>query len=133
MVSFLRRAAAHFTFFAAVVLVVSQFATGMDFVKLSPDKKGFVLDPSGDRYVPWGHNYGSVDIMERLAQDPKRVEREFAEMKVAGTTVARVHPEMPAFFDGPHKPNAEALERLRQLLAIAEQSGIYLQITGLGC
>src|SRR4029078_4570012 len=133
VVSFLRRTAAHFTFFAAVLLVVSPLATGMDFVKLSPDKKGFVLDPSGDRYVPWGHNYGSVDIMERLTKDPKRVEREFAEMKAAGTTVARVHPEMPAFFDGPHKANAEALERLRQLLAIAEKSGIYLQITGLAC
>jgi hypothetical protein len=105
----------------------------MDFVKLSPDKKGFVLDPSGDRYIPWGHNYGSVDIMERLNQNPNRVERDFAEMKAAGTTVARVHPEMPAFFDGPQKVNAQAVDRLKQLLAIAEKSGIYLQMTGLAC
>jgi len=105
----------------------------MDFVRLSPDKQGFVLDPSGERYVPWGHNYGSVDIMDRLAQDPKRVEREFADMKAAGTTVARVHPEMPAFFDGPEKVKAQAVEQLHQLLSIAEKSGIYLQITGLAC
>jgi hypothetical protein len=105
----------------------------MDFVKLSPDKKGFVLDPSGDRYVPWGHNYASVDIMQRLSKDPARVEREFAEMKAAGTTLARVHPEMPAFFDGPEKLNVQAIDRLRHLLAIAEKSGIYLKITGLAC
>jgi hypothetical protein len=105
----------------------------MDFVKISPDKKGFVLYPSGERYVPWGHNYGSVDIMQRLAEEPERVEREFAAMKAAGTTVARVHPEMPAFFDGAGKANAEAIERLRKLLAIAEKSGIYLKITGLAC
>jgi endo-1,4-beta-mannosidase len=71
--------------------------------------------------------------MQRLAEDPARVEREFAAMKAAGTTVARVHPEMPAFFDGAGKANAEAIDRLRKLLAIAEKSGIYLKITGLAC
>jgi hypothetical protein len=105
----------------------------MDVVRISPDGKGFVLDPSGDRYVPWGHNYGSVDIMERLAKDPERVEREFAEMKAAGTTVARVHPEMPALLNGPDQVNSAALDLLGRLLTIAEKSGIYLQITGLAC
>jgi endo-1,4-beta-mannosidase len=71
--------------------------------------------------------------MQRLAEEPARVEREFAAMKAAGTTVARVHPEMPAFFDGAGKANAEAIDRLRKLLAIAEKSGIYLKITGLAC
>jgi hypothetical protein len=115
------------------MLLVGRIATGMDFVKLSPDKKGFVLDPSGYRYIPWGHNYASVDIMEQLGNDPNRVEREFAEMKAAGTTVARVHPDMPAFFDGPQKLNAQAVDRLKRLLAIAEKSGIYLHVTGLAC
>ena len=105
----------------------------MDYIKLSPDKRGFVLDPSGERYVPWGHNYGSVDIMERLATDPARVERDFAEMKAAGTTVARVHPEMPAFLHGPDKADPAALARLARLLQIAEKSGVYLHITGLAC
>jgi hypothetical protein len=118
---------------AALLLTAASTVTGMDFVRLSPDKKGFVLDPSGERYVPWGHNYGSVDILERLAKDPGRVERDFAEMKAAGTTVARVHPEMPAFFEGPGQLNAQAVERLKHLLAIAEKSGIYLKITGLAC
>jgi hypothetical protein len=115
------------------LLLLGRNATGMDFVKISPDKKGFVLDPSGARYVPWGHNYGSVDIMQRLAQDPERVEREFADMKAAGTTVARVHPEMPALLQGPDQANSQAVDRLRHLLTIAEKSGIYLQITGLAC
>ncbi len=119
--------------FSVALLGVGGDAAGMDFVKISPDKKGFVLDPSGDRYVPWGHNYASVDIMERLASEPARVEREFADMKAAGTTVARVHPEMPAFFHGPDKANSQAIDRLAHLLKISEQSGIYLQITGLAC
>ncbi len=119
--------------FALALLLASRHATAMDFVKLSPDKKGFVLDPSGDRYVPWGHNYASVDIMDRLAKDPARVERDFAEMKAAGTTVARVHPEMPAFLRGPDKVDPAALQRLERLLQVAEKSGVYLHITGLAC
>ena len=59
----------------------------LETVKVAANKKGFILHPSGKRYVPWGHNYASVDILERLAKDPKRVEREFVEMKAAGTTV----------------------------------------------
>jgi hypothetical protein len=133
VVALLRSAIEPCWLFAAVLLLVGRPSAAMDFVKLSPDKKGFVLDPSGERYVPWGHNYGSVDIMQRLAEDSQRVEREFAEMKAAGTTVARVHPEMPAFFDGPGKINPQAIERLKRLVSIAEQSGIYLKITGLAC
>jgi hypothetical protein len=103
----------------------------METVKVAPDKKGFVLSPSGERYIPWGHNYASVDLMERLAKDPARVEREFAEMKAAGTTVARIHPEMPQIMLGPDKADPKALEQLQKLLKIAEKTGIYLKITGL--
>lgn len=108
-------------------------AATMETVKVAPDKKGFILDPSGRRYVPWGHNYASVDIMERLAKDPARVEREFAEMKAAGTTVARIHPEMPRILSGPGKADPQAIEQIKKLLKIAESTGIYLKITGLAC
>jgi hypothetical protein len=109
------------------------WAADMETVRIASDKKGFILHPSGDRYVPWGHNYASVDIMERFAKDPARVEREFTEMRAAGTTVARIHPEMPNILTGPDKADPHALNRLGKLLAIAEKSGIHLKITGLAC
>lgn len=104
-----------------------------EWVKVAPDQKGFVLHPSGARFVPWGHNYASVDLLERLKNDPDRVEREFAEMKAAGTTVARLHPEMPRILTGPREADPEALDQIRKLLKIAENSGIRLMITGLAC
>jgi hypothetical protein len=119
--------------FALVCLTGGAWAAGMETVRIAPDKKGFILHPSGDRYVPWGHNYASVDIMERLANDPARVEREFTEMKAAGTTVARVHPEMPRILAGPDEVDPHALDQLRKLLKMAENSGIHLKITGLAC
>jgi hypothetical protein len=108
-------------------------AAEMETVQVAPDKKGFILSPSGDRYVPWGHNYASVDILERLAKEPERVEREFAEMKAAGTTVARIHPELPRILTAPDKADPQAIEQLKKLLQIAENSGIHLKITGLAC
>lgn len=116
-----------------VLVSRSTCAAELETVRIAPDKKGFVLHPSGDRFVPWGHNYASVDILKRMADEPTRVEREFSEMKAAGTTVARVHPELPRILTGPDKADPKALDQLKKLLKIAEKSGIYLKITGLAC
>ncbi len=118
-------------FVSAVVIAAERGAADLETVKLAPDKKGFVLHPSGKRYVPWGHNYASVDVLERLAKDPDRVKREFAEMKAAGTNVARVHPELPRLLRGPREVNPAGIVSLKQLLKIAEEAGIHLKITGL--
>ncbi len=119
--------------FVQVFVTCGAWAADMETVKIAPGNKGFRLFPSGDRYIPWGHNYASAEVMERLAKDPARVEREFTEMKVAGTTVARIHPEMPRILNGPDKADPQALGQLKKLLRIAEKSGIHLMITGLAC
>ncbi len=105
----------------------------MQSIKVSPDQKGFILSPTGEKFIPWGHNYASVDILERLAKEPARVEREFAEMKAAGTNVARIHPEFLHLMAGPDKTKPEGVQLLLKLLKIAEANGIYLKITGLAC
>jgi hypothetical protein len=48
-------------------------------------------------------------------------------MKAAGTTVARIHPEMPRVRAAPDKANPPALAQLRELLKIAENSAIHLK------
>jgi hypothetical protein len=40
--------------FALISLTRGAWAAGMETVKIAPDKEGFILDPSGDRYIPWG-------------------------------------------------------------------------------
>ena len=105
----------------------------MENVRIAPDQEGFVLHPSGKRFIPWGHNYASVDLLERLEKEPDRVDREFAEMKAAGTNVARVHPEMPRILTGPGKADPAALDLVRRLLDIAAKHEIRLKITGLAC
>lgn len=106
-------------------------AAEMPRIELSADGQRFELADSDTQFIPWGHNYASTDLLERLEADPQRVAREFQEMKAAGTTVARVHPELPRILTGPGQANPRAVSQLRQLLETAEQSGIYLKITGL--
>jgi hypothetical protein len=105
----------------------------LESVGLSPDGKGFVLMSSGRAFVPWGNNYGSVDILDRLDKDPARVERDFGDMKAAGATMARVHPEMPMLMLGPDRMDPHGLQLLGDLLKIAEKTGVYLDVTGLAC
>jgi hypothetical protein len=109
----------------------------MPWVQVSRDKKGFVLDPSGRPFVPWGFNYDRDD-KGRLIEDYwggewPAVEAHFGQMKKLGANVVRVHLQLGKFLDGPDRPNGKALDRLGQLLGLAERLRLYLDLTGLGC
>ena len=105
--------------------------------QVSKDKKGFVLDPSGRPFVPWGFNYDHDDqgrLIEDYWEDEwPTVEAHFGQMKKLGANVVRVHLQLGKFMDGPDKPNGKALDRLGKLLELAERLRLYLDLTGLGC
>jgi hypothetical protein len=106
-----------------------------DRVRLAGDGKGFVLAPSGKPFTPWGLNYGNAG---RLIEDFWEAEwttvvGDFRDMRALGANVVRVHLQFGKFMDSPNRPNAKALERLGRLLDLAEQTGLYLDLTGLGC
>jgi hypothetical protein len=104
---------------------------GMESIQMSVNRRGFVYATSGKPFVPWGHNYASVDVLKRLEENPARIAREFAEMKQSGTTVVRLHPELPRLLKGPMESDPKGLEGIRKLIEIAEGVGIYLKLTGL--
>jgi aryl-phospho-beta-D-glucosidase BglC (GH1 family) len=109
----------------------------MPWVAVSEDKKGFVLDPSGRPFVPWGFNYDHDD-QGRLLEDYwekewDKVEAHFAQMKKLGANVVRIHLQVGRFMDAADKPNESSLGRLTKLVGLAEKVGIRLDLTGLGC
>src|SRR4029077_1723991 len=59
--------------------------------------------------------------------------RDFRQMQQLGANVVRVHLQFGKFMTAADKPNAKALDRLGKLLAFAEETGLYLDLTGLGC
>ncbi|MBL7042043.1 MAG: cellulase family glycosylhydrolase [Pirellulaceae bacterium] len=111
-------------------------AADLEWVKVSDDGKGFVL-ASGRPFTPSGFNYDH-DGPGRLIEDywddewPMVVE-DFREMKELGASVVRIHLQFGKFMDSPGKPNQHSLQQLDRLVKLAEQVGLYLDLTGLGC
>src|SRR5262249_11188413 len=104
----------------------------MPWVQVAKDRKGFVLEPSGRPFLPWGFN-SDHDDKGRLTEDYwedewATVEAHFGQMKELGANVVRVHLQLGRFMDGPDKPNGKALDRLGNLLRLAERLGLYLDL-----
>jgi Cellulase (glycosyl hydrolase family 5) len=121
---------------ARLVLFAGE-AVPSEWVEAAKDGKGFVLSPSGRPFTPWGFNYDR-DSNFRLIEDYwstnwAAVERDFGEMKHLGANVVRIHLQFARFMKSPSEVNESNLERLRQLVDLAEKDGLYLDITGLGC
>ena len=119
-------------------VIANRVAVGeMPWIRVADDKQGFVLSESDKPFVPWGFNYDH-DENGRLLEDywdkewPK-VEEDFREMKQLGANVVRIHLQVAQFMIGPEKTNEANVERLSNLVAVAEKLGVYLDITGLGC
>jgi hypothetical protein len=130
------RSAAISLLFIIGTSVAAQFQE-MPWIKVAKDQNGFVLDPSGKPFTPLGFNYDH-DRTGRLLEDYWElewgiVETHFKQMKQLGANVVRIHLQFGKFMDGPGKANDKALDRLAQLLRLAEQVQLYLDLTGLGC
>jgi hypothetical protein len=126
---------------ATIVLAVTSTAcvsaADLEWIRVADDNRSFVLETSGQRFVPWGFNYDH-DRDGRLLEDYwdtewATVAADFAEMKQLGANVVRIHLQFGAFMETAHRPNQAALDHLGRLVDLAERSGLYLDLTGLGC
>jgi Cellulase (glycosyl hydrolase family 5) len=127
---------------APAALIIAGLAQAAEPAKLEPvrvarDGKSFVLEPSGKKFIHWGFNYDH-DAKGRLIEDYwtdewPAIAGDFAEMKQLGANVVRVHLQFGKFMSAPDKPNSKAIDRLGDLVKLAEKTGLYLDLTGLGC
>jgi len=112
-------------------------AADLDLVQVAADNRSFVLEKSGREFVPWGFNYdhdGPGRLIEDYWDDEwPMVAEDFREMKELGATVVRIHLQFGKFMDSPDEPNRHSLRQLARLVKLAEQVGLYLDLTGLGC
>jgi hypothetical protein len=109
----------------------------LPWIVLSPDGRGFIEEETGKPFVPWGFNYDH-DEAGRLIEDYwhtewRKVEENFREMRTLGANVVRIHLQLGRFMETPEKARPQELERLRELLRLAQAEKLYLNITGLGC
>src|SRR6185436_3242763 len=106
-------------------------------VRVASGGDGFILEKSGQPFVPWGFNYDH-DGGGRLIEDYWdaewwRVEEDFREMRELGANVVRVHLQFGKFMQSASKADAHSLHQLQRLLDLAEREQLRLDITGLGC
>ena len=106
-------------------------------IRVAADGRGFVLHPSGRVFQPWGFNYDH-DETGRLLEDYwhaewAKVAEDFREMKALGANVVRVHLQLGRFMTSEREPNRAQLAQYRKLIELAEMTGLYLDVTGLGC
>jgi len=109
----------------------------MELIRPSDDGSGFVRAESGAKFLAWGFNYDHDDP-GRLLEDYWHKEwatvvEDFKEIKALGANVVRIHPQIAKFMQTPTEPNEASLEQLARLVELAEQTALYLDITGLGC
>jgi hypothetical protein len=105
----------------------------MERIVVSPDHRGFALAGSGRAFHPWGMNYGNHGrlIEDFWDNDWDTLALDFRKMKALGANVVRVHLQFGKFMIGPNKPNPHALRQYARLLQLADQTGLYLDVTGL--
>ena len=112
-------------------------AEPLDHIRVSDDRTHFVRGESAERFIVWGVNYDH-DHAGRLLDEywidewPTVVE-DFGEIKALGANCVRIHLQLGMFLDAPDTPNGAALAQLAKLVQLAEDEGLYLDVTGLAC
>lgn len=88
----------------------------------------------GETWAPRGFNYDhdsdSKLIEEYWDSDWDRLAGDFREMKALGANVVRVHLQLPRFLKSPTEIDVPTLDRFSKLLALAEDVGLKLDLTG---
>jgi hypothetical protein len=110
---------------------------GLEVIRVSQDGRRFVRSNSGAEFRPWGFNYdhnAANRLLETYWKDEwGAVTGDFQEMKDLGANTARIHLQVSRFMKSARETNRASLAQLARLLALAEKTGLYLDVTGLGC
>jgi hypothetical protein len=122
---------------STAVETTSRNSATQRFIRVSADKRHFVFSDAISTFIPWGFNYDH-DRAGRLLEtywneEWESVASDFQEMKNLGATTVRIHFQVSSFMISETEVNQQSLKQLARLLKLTEESGLYLDITGLGC
>lgn len=112
-------------------------SSSLDWIRTSRDASHFVLATSQERIVMWGVNYDHADdgrlLEDYWEEEWDTIVEDFREIKALHANVVRIHLQVGRFLDGPETPNKSNVAQLARLVELAEQTGLYLDLTGLAC
>jgi aryl-phospho-beta-D-glucosidase BglC (GH1 family) len=106
----------------------------MEKIRISDDAKNFQTSNSQRLFYPWGFNYlgefGKL-VEESWMEDWQRLEKDFRQMKSLGANVVRIHLQFETYCKRRNEFEQSQLDRLRKMLNLARDTGLYLDLTGL--
>ena len=109
----------------------------LPWIVVSSSGDRFLRSDTGTTFTPWGFNYDRDHKMRLLEeywdQEWSTVVEDFREMKSLGANVVRIHLQFSEFMDAPDKPNQKSLSQLSRIIKLAEETQLYVDITGLAC
>lgn len=98
---------------------------------------GQFTDSEGNKMFPWGYNYTNPEEVGLIEDDWmnentwQTILADFEEMKSYSANIVRIHLQYHQFMTNATTPNEANLNRLLELVEMAETKGLYLDITGL--
>jgi hypothetical protein len=109
----------------------------LEWIQIHTDGTHFVRHQSQSKFCIWGVNYDH-DRLGRLIEDYWNAEwqivvDDFKEIKELGANVVRIHLQLGKFMETSKEANISELNQLVRLVSLAEETELYLDITGLGC
>lgn len=109
----------------------------LELIRPSEDGSSFVRVGSDAGFLAWGVNYDHDEsgclLEDYWHQGWPTVVEDFKEIKALGANIVRVHLQTAKFMKSPKEPDKASLNQLAQFVELAEETGLYLDITGLGC
>jgi hypothetical protein len=109
----------------------------LEWIGVGEGGKQLVRSSSGQPFNVWGVNYDR-DRDGRLLEDYwhdewTTVVEDFHELKKLNANSVRIHLQLGRFMKSADHSDEQNLARLADLVQVAEETRLYLQITGLGC
>ncbi len=105
-------------------------------VEIRPDGAKLVDTKSGETFVPFGFNYSCIDDIDGVETFRDRAqltaELEYARTILNANTL-RIHIDYFRLMETPTTPNMQYFRYLKMLVSVAEETGMYLDFTGLAC
>jgi len=126
-----------FHFYGATSSADVHSKVNLELIQPAKDRSGFIRAGSDKKFIAWGFNYDHDDT-GRLLEDYwhkewSSVVEDFKEIKALGANTVRIHLQTAKFMQTPTEPNQASLDQFSRLVKLAEHTGLYLDITGLGC
>lgn len=120
-----------------LLFISSGSAQRLEHIQVSADGNHFVTADTKQRFTVWGVNYDHDSsgrlLDEYWIEDWKTVVEDFHEIKALGANCVRIHLQLGKFMQAPDKVASESIAQLKRLVALAEETRLYLDVTGLAC